>query len=262
MDYDELLARITDTLADDHRVLAAWLAGSRGRGTFDQYSDADVWVVVDAADLDAFVADWPAAAVRISPTVLFNRVGGGPVFNHVTPEWLRFDVSVGVPADVPQRSHSTLRLLLDRAGLHGRLRDTGEAKMPSPARVGDLSEEFLRVLGLLPVVVGRGEYEVGAMGAGLLRVMLTQLMLEDVAVEDRGGALRLHGLLPDDWLKVLRTLPPVEATRESVMDSHLACARAFLPLAKELCARTGVPWPVAAETAVRDWLRRQLRIEI
>lgn len=258
MDNDELLTRITGTLAEDRRVLAAWLAGSHGRGCPDRYSDIDVWVVVDQSDRDGFVADWPNIADRISPTVLFRQVFGGPVFNHVTPEWLRFDIVVGVPADVPQRSRSTLRPLFDRADLHLRLRETGEPRPPSPVRVVDLSEEFLRVLGLLPVVIGRGEYEVGAMGCGLLRTMLTQLMLEDVAVEDRGGALRLHGLLPDDRLAALRTLPPVEASRDSVIAAHLACARLFLPLAKELCARTGAAWPAPAEEAVRAWLKRDL----
>lgn len=262
MDYDELLTRIVDKLADDGRVLGAWLTGSRGRGNPDRYSDIDVWAVVDEADIDAFVADWPALAEQISPTVLLKQVGGGPVFTHVTPDWLRFDISVGVPTEVPQRSRGGLRLLFDRANLQHRLAETGEPKGASPSRIRDLSEEFLRVLGLLPIVVGRGEYEVGAMGCGLMRVMLTQLMLEDIVVEDRGGALRLHGLLPDGRLNALRALPPVEASYESIIEFHVACARLFLPLAKELCARIGIDWPAPAETAVRGWLQRELKVEI
>ena len=50
---DELLARIAQELEADDRVLAAWLAGSFGRGVADAWSDLDLHIAV--AD-DAFTA--------------------------------------------------------------------------------------------------------------------------------------------------------------------------------------------------------------
>ena len=41
-------------------------------------------------------------------------------------------------------------------------------------------------------------------GAGLLRGLVVQLFLEDVAVEDRGGALHLNALRPEDLEDALR----------------------------------------------------------
>jgi predicted nucleotidyltransferase len=262
MDADQLISSISKVLQDDPRVLAAWLSGSHGRGTADRYSDVDVWLVVSADDVAGFIEDWPELSDRITPTVLRQQVRGGPVFNAVTPGWLRFDVAIGTPEDVPNRSRSTLAPLFDRAGLTEQLKAVGDALPPDPGRVTGLTTEFLRVLGLLPVVLGRAEYVVAASGTGLLRQLLIQLMLEDVEIEDRGGALRLRGLLPPEQLRELTALPPIEATRATALAGHLACARAFLPLARELHDRCGLPWPRELEEALRRHLRTELDLEL
>jgi predicted nucleotidyltransferase len=259
---DAMVERIAGILQEDERVRAAWLCGSRARGTDDEYSDIDIWLVVRPADFAQFIDDWPNVSDKISPTVLRQRVGKRPVFNHITPEWLRFDVSIGTPQDVPKRSRTTVRLLFDLDGLDAKLGPSRGPLPPDATKVRALITEFLRVLGLLPVVAGRGEYVVGASGVGLLRDMLIQLMLEDVAVADRGGALHLRGLLPEARLQALRDLPPITATREAVIAGHLACTRLFLPIARDLSERAGVPWPAELERAVRERLRGSLSLEL
>jgi hypothetical protein len=257
-----LIRRARHVLSSDDRVLGVWLAGSFARGTDDQFSDVDLWVVVNQDDIDGFCDDWPVLSDEIAPTVLRQRVGDKPTFTQVTPEWLRFDVSIGSPADVDNRTSSTVRPLYDPSGLSARLRKARPPLQPDPRRIEALGREFLRVLGLTPVVVGRGEYVVGESGAGLLREMLIQLMLEDVAVEDRGGALYLNRLLPPDRLQTLTQLPPMAANRESVLAVHAACAAAFLPLARELHERCRLQWPQALEDAARRHLATALAIEL
>ena len=166
------------------------------------------------------------------------------------------------PAGIARRTATTLRLLFDRADLNDTLMASGKPLQPSGPRVTGLTSEFLRILGLLPVVIGREEYAVGVSGASLLRDMLIQLMTQDVAVEDRGGALHLRALLPPDRIAAINSLPAIEATRQSVIAAHLAAARHFLPLARDLCHRTGSPWPDALEEALRAHLRRELDLEI
>lgn len=102
----------------------------------------------------------------------------------------------------------------------------------------------------------------GESGAGLLREMLIQLMLEDVAVEDRGGALYLNRLLPPDRLQTLVDLPAMAASRESVLAAHLACAAAFLPLARKLHERYGLQWPRQLEDAARRHLATTLALAL
>lgn len=265
MQQDWLVDRLVEVLQADRRFQAAWLSGSLARDEGDQFSDVDLVVAVDDAERDALLVDWDDLAASVAPIVFSNRLDAGPatVLNHVTDDWLRFDVTVLSPeAVVRTRTASTLCVLFDRLGLHERLRPAGATLQPSGPSVEGLVREFLRVLGLLPVVLGREEQVVGASGAALARTMVVQLMLEDTAVEDRGGALRLQGLLPEDRLTALAALPPIEATRESVIAVHLACAQLFLPLARELAARTGVAWPDEMEQALRAHLKRQLGLDL
>lgn len=67
-----LLGRIVHELKTDERVVAAWLAGSLGRGADDNLSDLDLWVVVDDAEIDEII-DSPSTFVQtIVPTIVEN----------------------------------------------------------------------------------------------------------------------------------------------------------------------------------------------
>ena len=82
------------------------------------------------------------------------------------------------------------------------------------------------------------------------------------AVEDRGGALHLNRLLPAERQQLLIDLPVLRATRESVIEAHVACAAVFLPLARDLHDRCGLVWPQEFEDATRHHLTKALSIEL
>jgi predicted nucleotidyltransferase len=260
-DRDALLVRLTAALRADERIRAAWLTGSLGRGAGDRYSDLDVLVAVADADRPGLLDDWSGLADSVASIVHTQRLGTA-VVNHITDGWLRFDASFVDPGDLSERSADGLLPLFDRDDLATRLGGPASSAGPSAATVGRLTREFLRILGLLPVVLGRDEYVVGASGAGLARTLLIQLMVEEVAAPDPGGALHLRGLLPPDRLAQLAALPPIAATRESVLAVHLAVADLFLPLARTLADRSGTPWPAEMLAALREHLDRELGVAL
>jgi predicted nucleotidyltransferase len=243
MGTEELIQRMTAVLEQDPRVRGLWLVGSYGRGTADEFSDVDVWLVTD--DRDGLIGEWTELSDRIAPSIYRERRDFGPVtlFNHVTPEWLRLDVTITGPDAAPGRARNLVRPLLDRDDLSARLGPDAEPLQPDPITVERLIKEFFRVLGLTPVVLGRGGVIDAASGSGLLRQLLIDLMLQDVAVPDRGGALHTSVLLPPDRRKQIEGLPAIESTRESAIAVQRACIALFLPLARDLAARTGVAWP-------------------
>ncbi len=49
---DALLLEATALLEGDERVVAAWLHGSLGRGTADEWSDIDLWVVLADSSIE------------------------------------------------------------------------------------------------------------------------------------------------------------------------------------------------------------------
>jgi len=261
VDRNELSRRITATLRADGRIRAAWLTGSLGRGDADRYSDVDVLAAVTEPDRTGLVEHWPAITDAIAPTVHVQWLGS-TVVNHITADWLRFDVSFVDPDRLGERSADGLRPLFDPAGLTGRFGPPAADPGPDAATVARLTREFLRVLGLLPVVLGRSDHVVGASGAGLARTLLIQLMVAETGRADPGGALRLGAVLPAHRLAELAALPPIVATRDAVLAAHLACARLFLPLARTLADRSGAPWPADMLAALRRHLDRELGVRL
>jgi predicted nucleotidyltransferase len=264
MKHRELIRRASEVLEGDARVLAAWLAGSFGRGDADAFSDVDLLAAVGDDERPGFLADWESVVERIAPTVHRNALVHGEigVYNAITEDWLRFDLTVVGPEHLGSRPRSGLELLFDRAQLHGTLPERGAPVAPNADQLQRLTVEFLRVLGLLAVVIGRGELLVAVTGCGHLRSHLVSLFLETASVEDRGGVLKLNPLLSDQQRAVLEGLPPVVATRESVIAVHRAMAEAFLPLARALHGKLGLDWPAAFERATLTYLERQLGLRI
>ncbi|MBI2939659.1 MAG: nucleotidyltransferase domain-containing protein [Chloroflexi bacterium] len=120
-DRDELLARIVRVLQEDTRMVAAWLAGSFGRGEADAWSDLDLHVAV---------ADDHLASVLERSQELFGRVGdpllvqagwpsqsqaGARFWLVVYPGALEVDWNIG-PAGQAVRPEASL-VLFDRAGI-------------------------------------------------------------------------------------------------------------------------------------------------
>lgn len=118
-----LIAQATSILSADARVVAAWLAGSLGRGDADAYSDVDLWVVVRDDDIVA-VRDGRRQFVEVlGPPVLISEApqnappGGAYLWTlyqgkhgpqHVDWNWLP-ESGAKVPADA--------KVLFDKLGL-------------------------------------------------------------------------------------------------------------------------------------------------
>ncbi len=254
-----LLTRAYDALRGDDRVAAAFVTGSLAREDADAQSDLDLLLLIFDPSFPAVSGAWDSLVDSIAPTVFRRRLGKASdlIITAITPEWCRFDLVVQSLSDVPRRTYGPSLTLFDRSGGEIVLPRHRPDPVPS-ARLVDLVEEFLRVLGLLPVVLARGELLVAAEGVVLLRRMLTDLMLIDRGDADRGGAKRLNPYLSEDQRAALEHLPAVAPAREAVVEGNLACARLFLPLAKRVLEERSVPYPSAFEDATVKHLNQAL----
>ena len=256
--YLPLARRLLAGLAEDSRVSRVLLTGSVGAGRADLYSDLDVSVATaDAESVPGLVADLPALIGQVAYSTVLAR-GPVQILTVVTAEWLRVDVVVES---------------LTVAGRHAPpphtvLYDDEASELPAPsaeasARIADpvaLAESFLRVLGLLDVVLGREEFFVGAQGVMLLRDYLIDLFYLQNGLARRGGVKHVNSGLTSEQIILLADQPPVTLDRASVLAGHLAAARTFLPLAQDSVTRLGLRWPEAFYTATRQHLRRSLDV--
>jgi predicted nucleotidyltransferase len=251
----QLVDRVRDDLLTDDRVRGLWLTGSLATGEDDSFSDVDMFVVVSEDVLADYLDGWPSFAEAYSP-LLARRLGPAPVFNHVLHGWLRWDVVVGTPAEVGNLDRTQVSEVFNLDGLAP---SSPSHRGADPAVVQELTEEFLRVLGLLPVVLGRNELVTAVSGAGILRQLLTTLLRYRAEGDRLSGALHLNRVLPADEVTALAALPPVYADRGAVVRLHLACAAMFLPVARELL---GDGYPFDLEAACWSHLRAHLGTDV
>lgn len=262
MTRDDLLQAVIDAAQADARVIGLFLSGSLATGRADAYSDIDLVLVADAGAHTAFVDQARTWVAALAELVLWKRpYPTWPLFNAVTAEWLRLDLTVTVPERLAG-SKASLKPLLDDQGLYDALPANLPLRDVDPQKLRALAEEFLRISGMAPVALGREEYVVGVTGAGLLRGLLIELLIEEKALPQPSGALHLSRLLAPEDMAMLAELPVASATREGVLAANLAYAGAFLPRARALAARTGAPWPSEMETAARARLVQALGVTL
>lgn len=254
-----LVARLTAALTADSRIHAAWLGGSLGQEVGDAWSDVDIVILVDEPDRAACIADYRAGHPSVPPLVL-SHVVHGRVLAAITPDWERFDLMFLTADELPSQDGAALKLLLGASDLTPPPR----GKAPNAlAPLTPLVTEFLRVLGLTPVGVGRGEWLALQQGVELLRHMLIDLMLlENEVPPGSRGAKRLNAFLTDEQRAWLEALPPPPAERNALIAANATLARQFLAQAKPLAAKLGTPWPTAFEEATRRHLKAALALEI
>lgn len=236
-------------------VRGLWLTGSFGRGTADEHSDVDMFVLVPAEQRDQLVSGWPLVAGRYDP-LLVNRLGGAPVYTHVLPGWLRWDVVIGDDTDLASVDRRRVEELFNKDGVSP---GSPGHRGADPDVVREMTEEFLRVLGLLVVVLARDELVTAVSGSGLLRQMLTTLLRYRVEGDRLSGALHLSRVLPADEMAALAALPVPSPERASVIEAHLACARLFLPVARQLL---GPSYPSELEAACLEHLHTHLGLSL
>ncbi len=263
-----VVERASKTLGTDERVRAMFLAGSRATGSEDRFSDLDLLLVIDDESFEAFCEEWQSWVAKLASTVAakprsFDR---GFLINATTPSCARFDVFVRRVARVTSEpGWEKPAAVFDRDGIAQTL---PEPRLPpavehDAAWLSELIYTFIRTLSVLPMLLEREE---------LVRLtqhvqLLKQDLLELLIFENGDPPCRCPGAwawvdlserLPASDLALVATLPALAATRDSVIDGHVAVASQFLPLARRAAARVGEPFPSEFERAALGFLEREL----
>lgn len=259
LQISEFIDAVTAGLADDTRVRGLFLGGSLGRGTADEWSDIDFIITTASADQLAVATAWRALLESIAPIVFWNQMDGERlVLNAITADWLRCDVAIQPAQTLLSRAKDRVKPLLDRDGLFATLPDTMPPKGPNPGYVRYVIHEFIRMLGLMPVAVGRGELVTMALGLGMMRDHVAGLMMQAVTDPDPGGILHQSKVLPPEDMAVLRALPYPPLEQAALIEANLAIARVFMPRARALAEQLDIAWPDEFEAATRQRLKATL----
>ncbi|MBM4336747.1 MAG: hypothetical protein FJ108_12685 [Deltaproteobacteria bacterium] len=261
--YAALFERAASVLAADPRVRAVWVSGSLARGDADAFSDLDLLVAVADAEFDSFAASWRSWLAQITPTVLAREIPflRGSLYS-LTPDCERLDVVLERVSALAVSPFRTREVVFDRDGLDARVPKPAPASGPDRAKLASAIEEPLRYLALLPAVLGRGELLLAQEAFGHLRRRISELFLEANAPLPTTGAKHWRDKLSAEQYAVLESLPWPEATREALVEAHLAAGRALLAHGRPIASKLGVSWPEPLERAVREYLLRELGVSL
>jgi hypothetical protein len=258
-----LADRIGRVLAADPDIEAVWIGGSLGRGGGDAFSDVDTVALVNGSRAADVGQRYARDISAIAPPALVNPLFGGRVVNVVTVDWQRFDIHFIEAAELVRFDAARLTPLFNK-GEREPPRAPVKPYRTTPETLLPIVNEYLRVLGLLVVATGREEYVLGLSGVDILRRLTTDLMLEEngTGPAERGGALHRNPLLTAEQRRELRSLSPVEASRDGLIKANVELAAIFLPRARRLAQEIGMPWPAVLEEATKRHLRERMGVTI
>jgi len=258
--------RAAAALQQDDRVRVLWLTGSLAAGTADSHSDVDLRAAVQAEDFTQIEACWPELIDRIGPTVWRRRWPGPPheaITSAITIDYMRFDLVIQSVADTQPRSLDALRVLFDKDGIAQRFNLAYPMQQNPLASLSYVVDEFIRLLGMLPIVVGRDDIPIAMEGQmGCHSLLISLLMIENGMDRMAMGKRHVAKFLTDEQRDLLANIPPLAPTMESIIRGRVAYAQMFLPRARRLLAANHMAYPEAFEVATRQHLKDALGIDI
>lgn len=258
-----LVENLISTLTHSAAIKGAWLSGSRGRGDADAYSDIDVLVLVADGQEETTFLHFKDKINEISPVVFFKTIVSSRTINAITPGWERFDLTFVNLAQLKRETKSSVKPLYDPEDITRQLAESSATLTKAePAMVTDLVNEFLRVLGLMAVVINRKEFVVAQTGSTLLRDMLIRLMGMENAPQVFRGAMSLRKSLTAEQISLLESIPPLSAQQEPVMAANKMIAQIFLSRARLLAVKINALWPEEFEKLTLTHLRKNINFSI
>ncbi len=261
MKQKNLIEQLTSLLKSYPEIKAAWLTGSYGRGNFDEYSDIDFIVCIDNSNKLTDSFECLNHLITQRDDILFvKHMTITHTINAITKHWDRFDVTLISKDQLGSHSQKGNTLLFDHEGIFKSLSQDDIPDIDNKkSQLVYAANEFLRILGLLPVVLGRQDYVISLTGIQLMKDLLITLMTLDLPVS---GKLSLKkNLLPDDY-KILFDMPVIEPTRDAVIALNVYLVDQFLPRAKSLFKKYDLIWPDQFEKTTIEHIENEIKVRL
>lgn len=253
-------------LRKDERVRLLWLTGSLATETADAQSDVDLRVAVREEDFATVGQWWREICEQIAPTIWKRRWPGPPdeaILSAITRDYLRFDLVIQSVADTRPRSFEAAQLVFDKDSVAQQFLLTAPPSRDPYASLPFLVEEFIRILGMLPIVVERDDVPIGREGQlGLYSMLISLLLLENGIDRAATGKRHVAAFLTDEQRAILAQVPSLTPTMESLIQGCVVYGQLFLPRARRLMEAYGQVYPEDFEAATKRHLLETLGLSL
>lgn len=164
---EAFIAKATEVLSADDRVLAAYLVGGFAVGMGDAFSDVDLQVIVADEAAEDLAESWVDLLHRIVPTVWIQRFGtlnpgavrrtgrGGGLC--ITPDWMHVDMVCHAASAVNAHAVVGMVPLFDKAGVLPKEPVPRPDRRSEPVYPETTVSVFLYMIGNVVGAMGRDE---------------------------------------------------------------------------------------------------------
>lgn len=250
----------------DERIRILWLTGSMALGTADAQSDVDLRAAVRATDFAQVDHWWSDLLTQLAPLIWQRRWPAPPdeaILGAITADYLRFDLVLQSLQDRRPRSLEAVRVLFDKDAEAEHFHLSTPVAHDPFASLPLLIEEYIRLLGMLPIVVQRNDIPIGMEGQLALHSMLISLLLLERGIDRMArGKRHVAALLDEEQRAVLAQVPTLAPTMDSLIGGRVIYGHLFLPRARRLMATHGYVYPQAFEEATRRHLWETLGVRL
>lgn len=257
----EIAEEVRAMLENSDVVRGLWVGGSLARNDADRLSDVDLLLLVEGEAPSEFADGLERLIGEAFEPVLVRRRGDAEfqLLNVVMRGWERLDFGVYNASSITKVKLSAAVELFcrDCSGADG----LSLQASPQGAEARDVEwtlSEFVRILGLLPVVLYRCDLVGAVTGSAALRQLLVTLLRfqsSDVPVR---GALNQQARLTTEDAELILSLPSLAADRQRIVHFNHACWLIYLASGPSIAARHNLRWPAELVSAVSSHLQREL----
>lgn len=256
-----VLNRFVAACQADERVLAAFLGGSYARGTADEYSDLDLYVITADEAYEEFVAGREAFTRQLGQLLFLEDFDLPGIVFYILADDVEGELRFGRASHFQQLHSGPYEVLLDKQGLLVGV--IFSESQPDQARQSErlrrLMVWFWHDLSHFITAIGRGQLwwahgQIEALRRYVMNLARLRRNFQDVTVGDE-GYFKIDIVLPVEQLSSLQaTFCPLEES--AMLRAAQLILRFYQELAPELARTHAVAYPAQLERMMSDRLEK------
>jgi predicted nucleotidyltransferase len=261
-----VLQRFVEACEANEMIVAAFLGGSRGAGTEDEWSDLDIYVVTSDEGYEDFGAQVREFVGRLGEPVFLEDFGLGHTLFFVLADGTEGELSYGRESTFLNMHVGAYRALVDKKGILVGAEFVGERR-GEDERVEMLRRQvywFWHDLSHFVTAMGRGELwwaqgQLEALRAYCVNLARLRRNMADEGVGDEPYFKVEKAILDVDLEPLRGTFGPVE--RAHLLRSVMTVLEFYRGIAPWLAGEHGVMYPRQLEEVTVRRLERLVRLE-
>ena len=222
----EIIEGFRTACLEDHRIVASFIGGSFATGLADEFSDLDLYAIVDIEAFNEFLSDHQKFFEKFCEPVFLEHFDGFgfDMYAFILAEGIQGELALARPDHFDHIHGGPFEVLLDRTGLLENVEFPWQRPTESQ-QVDELRRHlnwFWRDLSLLSVAVGREQLWTALGHLQSMRLRCIHLLRLEHDFQSRSaGYEKLESVVDEGELQRLEATLPRLDRQETVSYTHL-----------------------------------------